>query len=187
MPRIESRQFGTSRPPWLSVSWLCSSLCDYDDRRRRRLAGTSCTLIVPFAAGGITDTLAVSLPRGCRLRSARPLYVENLTGAAGRSRRARRPFAAGRLQLLFSTLTQIAVVPLTTKSGTSDKGLRPVSIIATSPFVLTTDATFPAKTLADSSLRESAPGDRFSYGSAGAGSLSHISAAVASSSAQAST
>ena len=81
--------------------------------------------------------------------------------------------------LLFSTITQIAIAPFTNKIAYDPiKDFKPVSIVATSPFVLTTDANFPAKTLPEFISYVKAHPAQFTYGTAGAGSLSHISAAV---------
>jgi tripartite-type tricarboxylate transporter receptor subunit TctC len=138
------------------------------------------TLIVPFAAGGITDTLARITAARLQASLGQAFVVENLTGAAGSiaTEHVARSQPDG-YTLLFSTLTQIAVVPFTNKVGYDPiKDFKPVSIIATSPFVLTTDASFPAKTLAEFISYVKARPGQFSYGSAGAGSLSHISAAV---------
>ncbi|HVT28542.1 MAG TPA: tripartite tricarboxylate transporter substrate-binding protein, partial [Lacipirellulaceae bacterium] len=99
----------------------------------------SVTLIVPFAAGGITDTLARIT--AARLQSAlgQAFVVENQAGAAGLIATAR----VARAQpdgytLLFGTVSQIAIAPFTNKIPYDPiKDFRPVSIVATSPFVLT--------------------------------------------------
>src|ERR1700733_8989625 len=138
------------------------------------------TLIVPFAAGGITDTLARITAARLQASFGQAFIVENQTGAAGSiaTEHVARAEPDG-YTLLFSTLTQIAVVPLTNKVAYDPiKDFKPVSIIATSPFVLTTDADFPARTLAEFISYVKARPGQFTYGSAGAGSLSHISAAV---------
>jgi tripartite-type tricarboxylate transporter receptor subunit TctC len=138
------------------------------------------TLIVPFAAGGITDTLARITAARLQSVFGRAFIVENQTGAAGSiaTEHVARAEPDG-YTFLFSTLTQIAIVPLTNKVAYDPlNDFKPVSIVATSPFILTTDTNFPAKTLADFiSYVKSRPG-QFTYGNAGAGSLSHISAAV---------
>jgi tripartite-type tricarboxylate transporter receptor subunit TctC len=138
------------------------------------------TLIVPFAAGGITDTLARITAARLQTALGQAFIVENQTGAAGSiaTEHVARAEPDG-YTLLFSTLTQIAIVPLTNKVNYDPlNDLRPVSIVATSPFVLTTDANFPAKTLAEFISYVKAKPGQLTYGSAGAGSLSHISAAV---------
>jgi tripartite-type tricarboxylate transporter receptor subunit TctC len=138
------------------------------------------TLVVPFAPGGITDTLARIT--AARLQSAlgRPFVVENQAGAAGliATERVARAQPDG-YTLSFSTITQIAIAPFTNKITYDPiKDFKPVSIIATSPFILTTGAQFPAKTLSEFISYVKANPGRFTYGTAGAGSLSHISAAV---------
>src|ERR1700739_1422593 len=74
------------------------------------------TLIVPFAPGGITDTLARIT--AARLPSAigQPFIVENQAGAAGlvATERVARARPDG-YTILFSTITQIAIAPLTNK------------------------------------------------------------------------
>lgn len=138
------------------------------------------TLMVPFAPGGITDTLARIT--AARLQSAlgRPFIVENIAGAAGLVATERVAHARpDGYTLLFSTITQIAVAPFTNKIDYDPiKDFKPVSIVATSPFILTTRSDFPAKTLPEFISYVKAHPRRFTYGTAGSGSLSHISAAV---------
>jgi tripartite-type tricarboxylate transporter receptor subunit TctC len=138
------------------------------------------TLIVPFAPGGITDTLARIT--AARLQSAlgQPFIVENQAGAAGlvATERVARARPDG-YTILFSTITQIAIAPFTNKITYDPiKDFKPISIVATSPFILTTGVDFPAKTLLDFISYVKAHAGQFTYGTAGSGSLSHISAAV---------
>ncbi|HEX3502895.1 MAG TPA: tripartite tricarboxylate transporter substrate binding protein [Xanthobacteraceae bacterium] len=138
------------------------------------------TLVVPFAAGGITDTLARITAAYLQTALGQPFVVENQSGAAGAiaTEHVARAEPDG-YTLLFSTLTQIAVVPMTNKVAYDPiNDFKPVSIIATSPFVLTTDADFPAKTVSEFITYVKAHPAQLTYGTAGAGSLSHISAAV---------
>ena len=44
-------------------------------------------MIVPFPAGGPTDTLGRILGEGMRVSLGQPIVVENVTGAGSRSRR----------------------------------------------------------------------------------------------------
>jgi tripartite-type tricarboxylate transporter receptor subunit TctC len=137
------------------------------------------TLVVPFAPGGITDTLARIT--AARLQSAlgQPFVIKNQAGAAGviatESVARARPDG---YTLLFSTITQIAIAPFVDKIAYDPiKDFKPVSIVATSPFILTTSVDFPAKTLSDVISYVKARPGQLSYGTAGSGSLSHISAA----------
>lgn len=138
------------------------------------------TLVVPFAAGGITDTLARITAQRLQSALGQAFVVENLAGAAEiiATEHVARSDPDG-YTLLFSTITQIAIAPFTNKIAYDPiKDFKPVSIVATSPFVLTTDANFPAKTLPEFISYVKAHPAQFTYGTAGAGSLSHISAAV---------
>lgn len=138
------------------------------------------TLVVPFAAGGITDTLARITAARLQQRFSQTFLIENQVGAAGiiATERVARAEPDG-YTLLFSTITQIAIAPFTHKITYDPiKDFAPVSIIATSPFMVTTDVNFPAGTL-DEFIKyvKERPG-MLTYGTAGAGSLSHIASAV---------
>jgi tripartite-type tricarboxylate transporter receptor subunit TctC len=138
------------------------------------------TLIVPFSAGGITDTLARITAARLQSTLGQAFIVENQAGAAGiiATEHVARSQPDG-YTLLFSTITQIAIAPFTNKIAYDPiKDFKPVSIVATSPFVLTIDANFPVKTLPEFISYVKNHPALFTYGTAGAGSLSHISAAV---------
>jgi tripartite-type tricarboxylate transporter receptor subunit TctC len=138
------------------------------------------TVVVPFAAGGITDTLARLTAERLQATLAKPFVVENQAGAAGitATQRVARATPDG-YTLLFTTISQIAIAPFTNKiSYDPIKDFKPISIIATSPFVITTNADFPAKTLAQFVEYVKARPGQLTYGNAGPGSLSHLSSAL---------
>jgi tripartite-type tricarboxylate transporter receptor subunit TctC len=137
-------------------------------------------LVVPFSPGGITDILARATAD--RLQSAlkQPFVVENQPGAAGivAADRVSRSQPDG-YTLLFTPIFQITMAPFT-HSVTFDpvKDFQPVAAIATSPFVISVGASFPANTLAEFiAYVKSKPGE-ITYASAGTGSLTHVSSAV---------
>ncbi len=138
------------------------------------------TLVTPFAAGGITDTLARMTAERLRSRLNQAFIVEPAPGAAG-------AVAAGRVlkadkdghTLFFATLSQIAILPMTNViTFDPQKDFAPVSIIATSPFVITAGKSVPAKTLAEFVAHVKANSGKIPFGSAGAGNLTHLSAAL---------
>ncbi len=138
------------------------------------------TLIVPFAAGGITDVLARITGERLQTRLGKPFIVENVVGATGTIAAARVAKADpdGHV-LFFATVTQIALAPFTHKlSYDPIADFAPISVVATSPFVITVGEKVPAKTLPDLVALVKAKPDQFTYGSAGAGSLSHLAAAI---------
>ena len=138
------------------------------------------TLVSPFAAGGITDVLARLTAERLGARLGQPFIVESTPGAAGAlaAQRVLKADPDGHT-LFFATLSQIAILPYTnTINFDPQKDFKPVSIIATSPFVITSGALVPAKTLAEFIAHVKANPDKIPFGSAGTGNLTHLSAAL---------
>jgi tripartite-type tricarboxylate transporter receptor subunit TctC len=137
-------------------------------------------VVVPFAAGGITDVVARIAAE--RLQSAfkQPFVVENEPGAAGvlAAQRLARARPDGYM-LMSCPVSQITISPFTHKVGFDPiKDFAPITILATAPFVVTVRTDFPANTLGEFiAYVKSKPG-QLTYGSAGPGSLSHIASAV---------
>ena len=138
------------------------------------------TLIIPFAAGGITDLLARITAERLSDTFGKPFVVENVVGAAGTlaTSKAARAKPDGHT-LLFVTTTQITVAPFINKIDYDPaRDFRPVAIVATSPFVTTVGVDFPADNIETFvAYVKKHPGE-LTYGTAGAGSLSHLSTAV---------
>jgi tripartite-type tricarboxylate transporter receptor subunit TctC len=81
--------------------------------------------------------------------------------------------------LLFTPIFQITMAPFT-HVVTFDpvKDFKPVSAVAQSPFVITAGAGVPANTLAEFISYVKARPGQITFGSAGPGSLTHVSSAV---------
>jgi tripartite-type tricarboxylate transporter receptor subunit TctC len=138
------------------------------------------TLIVPFAAGGITDLLARITAERLSSAFGMTFVVENVVGAAGTlaTGKAARARPDGHT-LLFATTTQITVAPLVNKIDYDPvRDFKPVAIVATSPFVIAVSADFPADNLAQFVAHVKTQPGRLTYGAAGVGSLSHLSTAM---------
>lgn len=137
------------------------------------------TVVVPFAAGGISDVLARLTAERLQARLKQNFIVENAVGAAGTiaATRVARADADG-YTLFWATPAQISIAPFTHKiSYEPIKDFAPISLVAMSPFVITVGETIPAKTLTEFiAYAKTKPGE-ISYGSAGAGSLTHMAAA----------
>ena len=135
-------------------------------------------LIVPFAPGGINDTVARPLAE--RMRSVLGnIVVENRAGAGGTIGAAvvARAEPDGNTLLLGSAATHI-VGPLVTNSPGYDpvKDLAPVGIIAVSGLAIAVHPSLPVKTLqAFIAFARDRP-NQLSYASAGAGSATHLGA-----------
>jgi tripartite-type tricarboxylate transporter receptor subunit TctC len=138
------------------------------------------TLVVPFAPGGITDILARLTAERLGAALKTNFVVENQVGGAGviATERVARADPDG-YTLLFSTISQIAIAPFTHKiSYDPIRDFKPISIVATSPFVVTVSNSFPASTLSEFIAHVKGKPGQLAYASAGPGSLTHISSAL---------
>ncbi len=138
------------------------------------------TFVVPFTAGGITDVLARATAERLQEALKQAFIVENLPGGAGvlAAEHVLRAAPDG-YTLLFTPIFQITMAPFThTVTFDPVKDFKPVGAVAESPFVITTGADVPANTLADFIAYVKARPGQVTYGSAGPGSLTHVSSAV---------
>ncbi len=138
------------------------------------------TLIVPFAAGGVTDLLARTTAERLSNAFGKTFVVENVAGATGilATSKAARSKPDG-YTLLFATTPQITVAPFVNRIDYDPvRDFKPVAIIATSPFVTTVRVDFPADSIEQFVAHVNQHPGRLTYGTAGAGSLSHLSIAA---------
>ena len=135
------------------------------------------TMVVPFAAGGPTDTLARIFAAALQQRLGQTVVVENTTGAAGTIGTGRIVRAAPDGYTLgighWSThVVNGAIYPLTYDLLND---FAPVSLIASNPQLLVARKTIPAKDLTELVAWVKANQDKISAGTAGAGAASHVS------------
>lgn len=137
------------------------------------------TLVVPYAAGGITDLLGRLAAERLEARLKQPFIVENVLGATGTLAAARVAKATPDGYTLFvGSVAQLTIAPHTQNiSYDPIADFLPISIIATSPFVITVNASIPVSTVTEFvAYAKARPG--LSYGSGGVGSLAHLAAAM---------
>jgi tripartite-type tricarboxylate transporter receptor subunit TctC len=138
------------------------------------------TLVVPFTAGGITDVLARSISERLQTALKQPFIVENLPGGAGvlAAEKVLRAQGDG-YTLLFTPIFQITMAPFThTMTFDPVRDFKPVGGVAASPFVITVGGEVPANNLAEFIAYVKARPGQIPFGSAGPGSLTHVSSAV---------
>jgi tripartite-type tricarboxylate transporter receptor subunit TctC len=134
-------------------------------------------IVVPYAAGGLPDTMtrAVTPKLGEALGQA--VVVENMGGAGGISgvTEVARSSADG-YTLLVADVGQIAINPhLFAKLPYAPlKDLAPVSLIGTSPLYLVAHPSVPASTLQELVAYAKAHPGKLNYGSSGIGSIHHL-------------
>jgi len=128
-------------------------------------------LIVPFGAGGVTDTVSRLLAKGLSAQLGQPIVVENKPGASGMigaSFAARAP--ADGYTLLVGNISTLAINPLVLANMTYDpvKDFESVSMLSTQPIVLVTSIKQKVSTVKElADLAKNKPGG-LDFGSGGA-------------------
>jgi tripartite-type tricarboxylate transporter receptor subunit TctC len=136
------------------------------------------TMIVPFAAGGPTDTIGRIIAERMRVSLGQPLIVENVTGAAGSIGAGQVARAAGDGYTLVigvwgTHVLNGAIYPL---QYDLLKDFEPVSLLASNPMVIVAKKGLPAKDLMELIAWLKANPDKASAGTTGTGGASHVAA-----------
>ena len=135
------------------------------------------TIVVPQAAGGANDTVARAF--GARLSTAigQPVVIENRAGAGGNVGTAQVARAAkdGYTLMLTAQSAQTINPWLYRNTGFDPvRDFEPVMSVATAPYLLVANPSFPASNLKELiAYAKSRPG-RIDYASAGNGTLNHL-------------
>lgn len=137
------------------------------------------TIVVPFAAGGTTDLLGRILAERLGQRLGGRFIVENRAGAGGNTgvaSVARGP--ADGTMLTMGTVSTHAINPGVYTKMPFDpiKDFAPISQVASVPNILMVNIDLPAKTVPELiALLKANPG-KYSFGSSGAGTSTHMAA-----------
>ena len=134
-------------------------------------------MIVPFAPGGSTDVIARVVADAMRYPLGQSVIAETRAGAGGSIGTAAIAKAApDGYTIGMGTASTLAINPAAYKNLSYDvrTDLVPVGGIAAVPNIMTVNAELPAKNMAEFvALAKAQPG-KFSYGSSGNGSVSHL-------------
>ncbi len=134
-------------------------------------------MIVPFPAGGGSDTAGRAIAQRLAERFGQPVVVENRVGAAGSigADYASRQAPDGYTILLGST-SELTQYPLVNRKIRYDpiRDFVPISMVGTIPLVLVVHSSLPVKSVADLiRLARARPG-QIDFGSAGVGATTHL-------------
>jgi tripartite-type tricarboxylate transporter receptor subunit TctC len=141
-------------------------------------------LIVPFAPGGTTDTIARLVAREVTTSLGQSVVVENRPGAGGLiGAEAVLKLPADGYTLAFATISTLAVQPIVQTRPSYDplKDFAPVTQIATLPYVLAAHPSLPAHSVPQLVKLARAKPASISYASPGYGTGAHLSAEYLSS------
>jgi tripartite-type tricarboxylate transporter receptor subunit TctC len=136
------------------------------------------TMIVPFAAGGPTDTLARIFSERMRSLLGQPIVIENVTGAAGTIGvgRAARAAPDGYTIGIGAWNTHVVNGAVYVLPYDVLKDFEPVGLLASNPQVIVSRNGIPARDLRQLVAWVKANQDKVSAGTAGVGASSHVSA-----------
>lgn len=135
------------------------------------------TMVVPFAAGGPTDTFARIFAAALQQRLGQTVVIENTTGAAGTIGTARvaRSAPDGYTLAIGHWSTHVVNGAIYSLPFDLLNDFEPVSLIASNPQLLVAKKSIPAKDLKELVAWVQANQDKISAGTAGAGAASHVS------------
>ncbi len=134
------------------------------------------TIIVPFAAGGPSDTLTRILADRMRTSLGQPVIIDNVGGAAGRigTGRGARAVPDGYTLIAGSAGTHMANGALYTLNYDVLKDFEPVSLLAATPQLIVSKRTMSANNLKELIAWLKANPDKASQGTSGVGGYSHL-------------
>jgi len=134
-------------------------------------------IIIGFPPGGAIDTIArlMGPPRAERL--GQPVVIENKPGAGGvvAAQGVARADADG-YTVLMGTMGNLSITPVLTKDLSYDmeKDFAPVTVVASSGFVLYVNPAFPARTVGELIAYAKANPGKVNFSSSGNGGLPHM-------------
>jgi tripartite-type tricarboxylate transporter receptor subunit TctC len=137
------------------------------------------TIITPFAPGGIADVVARLTAERLQSTLKQNFVVENVSGAGGTAGPERVAKAAPDGYTLMSTpIFQLTTAKYAHNVSFDENTFKAISGVASAPFAITVNESFPGKTLADFIAYVKANQGKLSFGSAGAGSTTHVAAVM---------
>jgi tripartite-type tricarboxylate transporter receptor subunit TctC len=135
------------------------------------------TMVVPFSAGGPTDTLARIIADRMRAALGQTVVVENTTGAHGTIavRRVARAAPDGYTLSIGNWGSHVANGAILALPYDLLKDFEPVAMLASNPQLIVSKNAVPAKDLKELIAWVKANQDKVSAGTAGIGASSHLS------------
>jgi tripartite-type tricarboxylate transporter receptor subunit TctC len=134
------------------------------------------TMIVPFAAGGPTDTVARLLAQSMGTKLKQQIIVENVGGAGGTIGAARAAKAAPDGYTIFLHHIGHSTAPALYRklAYNAVDSFEPIGLITDVPMTLVARKDFPAKDFKELLAYVKANKDKVTYANAGLGSASHL-------------
>jgi tripartite-type tricarboxylate transporter receptor subunit TctC len=146
-------------------------------RAEEQYPNRTITMVVPFAAGGPSDILGRVVAQFIGPLLGQQVAVDDVTGAGGTigATRAARAAPDGYTMLMGNLGTNAASLGIYKDLAYDPRtDFEPVILVASTPMVLVTRKTLPVRTLSDVLAYAKANKGKTTMGSAGIGSISHL-------------
>src|SRR6187455_299468 len=163
---------------WLCVAAIVLGVgAAIDSAQAQTYPARAITLVIPFAPGGSTSIVGRAIADKLSEALGEKVVVDNRPGAGGTvgTKAVAKSEPDGYTLLLGYTGT-LAIGPSLYKNPGYDprKDFAPIGMIGNAPNSLVVHPSFPAKTVAELVAYAKANPDKVNFGSAGAGTASHI-------------
>jgi tripartite-type tricarboxylate transporter receptor subunit TctC len=137
-------------------------------------------ILVPYAAGGNSDSMARISAQHLSEAFKQPFVVENRIGANGAiAGEAVARAAPDGHTLLWGVQPAVVIAPAMNKVPFDPvKDFAPISVVGTNPFVLVVNKDVPVKSLAEFIAWVKSQPNKLSYAEGSAGSVTHLSMAL---------
>jgi tripartite-type tricarboxylate transporter receptor subunit TctC len=160
--------------------WLCAAAVAFSwfgDARAESFPNRTITLVIPFAPGGSTSIVGRVIADKMSQLLGQSIVVDNRPGAGGTvgTKMVAKSDPDGYTILLGYTGT-LAIGPSLYKDVGYDprKDFAPIGIIGNAPSAVVVHPSFPAKSVAELIAYAKANPGKVNFGSAGVGSVNHI-------------
>ena len=163
--------------------WLCAAVATLalgvitDNASAQTYPARAITLVIPFAPGGSTSIVGRGVADKISELLGEKVVIDNRPGAGGTvgTKAVAKSEPDGYTLVLGYTGT-LAIGPSAYKSAGYDprKDFAPIGMIGNAPNSLVVNPSFPAKTVAELIAYAKANPGKVNFGSAGAGTASHI-------------
>lgn len=163
----------------LSAVLLAAALC-WSPLQAQEWPAQTVTVIVPFAAGSTPDSLARIVADGLQQRLGKPFVVENRAGASGNTGTAAIAKAAPDGHTLGVSIVGPLVINhllFAKMPYETGRDIEPITVLAAQPSVLVVSPGVAADSVESLIAAIRREPDKFTYGSIGRGSLSHLAMA----------
>ena len=158
---------------------IASSLATISTAVSQEYPSRPITLVVPFAAGGPTDTVARIIAEPMRAALGQSIIVENVVGASGTvgTGRVARASPDGHTIIVGYWGTHVLNGALFSLQYDVLRDFAPVALLATNPQLIVARTTLPPKNLSELIAWLKANPRKASQGTGGVGSPAHVSGA----------